>query len=261
MPRRTDKMSKHQITELSSRQKVEIDTYKIKWHSILIDNQIKPIQPEVACNSIESFYLTANFNKPQIIFFDNPFVAIKQLINTQDFRTVLGKQINTKLIKRIHTHNDNLVNRQLTEFLFNRLINQIIFVEYPRLSPNDCRFYFPANVLRYISEQLQKDFQKLGFAYVDLLYFTRSIFRPLSLVSDICRLDFCISCLNLQYDNNKWQVLQDLVLHSGLMFTFEKVCLVCDRPLKMVYSGNDFLRIDNEIEITYPGGYKISENI
>lgn len=257
MPKRTDKMSKHQITELLSHHKIAIDTYKIKWHSILSKNQTKLIKPELAYEPIESFYLAANLDKPKIIFFDNPFVAIKQLINTQDFRTFLGRQINTKLIKRIHTHNNNLVNRQLTEFLLNRLINQIIFVEYPRLSPNDCQLYFPENVTWYIGEQLQKDFQKSGFNYVDILYFTRSILRPLSLISDICRLDFCISCLNLQYDKNKWQVLQDLILHSGLMFTFEKVCLVCDRPLKMVFSENDFLKIDNEIEITYPEGYKI----
>lgn len=260
MPRRTDKIFRNQIAKLSSYQKKAIDTYKTKWHSILTNNQTKPIQPELACKSIESFYLAANYDKPQIIFFDNPVMAIKQLITTQNFKTVLGKQVDTKLIKRIHEHNNKLVNRQLTEFALNQLINHIMFVEYPRLPPNDCTFYFPANVSWYISEQLQKDIQKLGFAHVDILYFTKNILRPLSLVSHLCKLDFCISCLNFQYDKKKWQILQDLILHSGSIFAFEKVCLVCDRPLTMIFSKNDFFRTDNRIEITYPGNYKISSN-
>ena len=261
MPRRTDKMSKHLITELSSSQTAAINIYKTKWHSILINNQTKAIKPEIASKSIESLYLAANFDKPEIIFFDNPFVAIKELINTQDFKTILGKQINTKLTKRIYEHNNNLVNRQLTNVVLNQLINYTIFIEYPRLPPNDCTSYFLNNVSLYIMQQLEKDFYKLGFDYIDRSYFTRSILRPLDLISDICRLDFCISYLNLQHDRKKWQILQDLILHSGLMFTFEKVCLVCDRPLKMVFSKSDFLKIDNKIKIMYLGDYKISSNI
>ena len=261
MPRRTNRMSKYQMIELSPSQTAAIDIYKTKWHSILINNQNKPIQPELASKSIESFYLAANFDKPEIIFFDNPLVAIKELINTQDFKTILGKQINTKLTKRIYEHNNKLVSRQLTSVVFNQLINYTIFIEYPRLPPNDCTAYFPTNASLYISQHLEKDFCKLGFDYVDRSYFIQSILRPLDLISDICRLDFCIDHLNLQHDRKKWQILENLILHSGFMFTFEKICLVCDRPLKITFSNNDFLQIDNKIEIIYPGDYKISSNI
>ncbi len=261
MPRRIDKIPSDRITELSSHQKAAIDTYKNKWHSLLINNQTKPIQPKVVCESIELFYLEASFLKPQIIFFDNPYIAIKQLIYLQDFKTTLGKQIETKLMRRIYEHNNNLIDRQLTESLLNQLINRIIFVEDFSSLLEHRLFYFPMNVSWYIGEQLQKDFQKLGFSYIDISYFTRSIFRPMSMISDVCRLDFCISCLNLQYDKNKWKILQNLILHSGLIFTFEKVCLICDRPLKITSNQNDFLKLDNQIEIAYLGGYKISQNI
>ena len=261
MPRRTDRISTHQITELSSSQTAAIDTYKTKWHSILINNQTKPIEHTIATESIESIYQAANFNKPQIFFFDNPFLAIKELIDTQNFKAVLGKGIDTKLIKRTYEHNNNLVNRQLTNVVFNQLVNYIIFAEYPRLLPNNCTLYFPSNVSLYISQHLEKDFYKLGCDYIDRSYFIQNILRPLDLINNVCRLDFCIDYLKLQHDKKKWKVLQDLVLHGGLMFAFEKVCMLCDRSTKMVFSNNQFMNIDNKIEIIYPGEYKISSNI
>ncbi|MEH2240917.1 MAG: hypothetical protein V7K30_32830 [Nostoc sp.] len=86
-----------------------------------------------------------------------------------------------------------------------------------------------------MERQLITDLDKLELEFTDISYLTRSLSWPAEWAIWGCMLDLCISVLNLQHDKNKWNVIQDLMQHCGLILQFEKVCIVCDRPCKLSF--------------------------
>ena len=260
MPRRTIKMPKHVVAELSFQQKEAIIDYKEKWRSLANEIQTKPIDKDKASNIIDKLYLSLNLPKPTIIFFSNPHKAIDYFIDDEQFKNTLGKQIDSKIIRHIYEHNNNFINRQITDYLHIKLINKILFSNYPQVEQEKLKRYFSYDYAMIIREQLVSDFQKLDKLkprYSDLAYFTNSIVRPLNMVTDACRLDFCISKLNLQHDKQKWKLLKDIILHCSLSFTFQNYCLVCERP------KNINLEFENDFEkavIEYADSYSVFLN-
>jgi len=69
--------------------------------------------------------------------------------------------------------------------------------------------------------------------------------------------DFCISVLKLQHDRQKWQVLQELMQHSGFIFQFEKVCIACDRPCKLSFDQENHLHAEGEPAMQFADGYSV----
>ncbi|MCA1992394.1 MAG: hypothetical protein LDL41_10205, partial [Coleofasciculus sp. S288] len=67
--------------------------------------------------------------------------------------------------------------------------------------------------------------------------------------------DFCISVLNCVHHPQKWQVFQALVKHCGWMFLFEKVALVCDRPIQLSFDRERRLHAEGEPALQFADGY------
>jgi len=108
MPRRVSKMQKQVVSELSPEQEILLSKYVEKWKVIAKSTQV--IDQEKVETAIRTTYKASGFPEPEIIFFSNPFVAIKEILETKNFNTYLGKDIHRKFHKRVFSHLDHLID-------------------------------------------------------------------------------------------------------------------------------------------------------
>ena len=251
-------MSKSIITELSNKQEVLLASYRQKWQAKT--KSIRPIDREQITQTIKNAYQESNYSEPEIIFFGSPFAAIKKVIANEDFKTYLGRDISLKFRKRILDHVLHIFERQLSESLFYKLMNQIQYSEYPNHLDQNNRikaFNFPVGIKSCTEAQLLKDFDRIETDYSDVSHLLDALTRPADWYSWGCMFDFCVSVLDLQHDRRKWQIVNQLMQHSDFIFQFENVCLVCDRPDKLLFDRQNFLHGSWEYALQFADGYGV----
>ena len=60
--------------------------------------------------------------------------------------------------------------------------------------------------------------------------------------------------MNYPCDSNKWQALENFVKNCGWVFGFNNVCLICDRPTKILLDENRQLHAEGETALEYIDG-------
>lgn len=256
-------MSKRLITELSDEQKGMLSHYREKWKAIATLTQ--PIDREKVEVAIRAAYKVGDYPEPEIVFFCNPFAAIKDILATENFKTYLGRNIRYKFGKRVMDHLRHLIERQLDNTLFYNLMNQIEYPGFPHhLDRNNLpqASHFPRGIESCIETQILKDFDRtktndLELEHSDLSDLLEALTRPAEWSFWGCLFDFCISVLGLQHDRKKWQAVQELMQCCGLIFQFEKVCIVCDRPYKLSFDRQNFLHAEGKYALEFVDGYGV----
>lgn len=85
--------------------------------------------------------------------------------------------------------------------------------------------------------------------------------NPLTITSDLgfhCSwLDFAISVLNYPHLSKKWAALQVLANHCGWIFAMDNVCIVCDRPTKILLDEANQLHGEGEPALQFADGFTI----
>lgn len=234
-------MPKRIITELSIEQEAILVSYLEKWKTIATLTQ--PIDREKVAESIRAAYVASNYPEPEIVFSCNPCTAIEEILATENFKTHLGCNICHKFRERVMGHLNHLIERQFDKSLFYKLKNQIEYPDFPNhLDQNNIpkAFHFPKGIESCIEAQVIKDFDKAKDEYSELEYsdiseLLKALTRPAGWSSWGCMFDFCISVLALQHDRKKWNVARELMQCCGFIFQFENVCIVCDRPYKLLF--------------------------
>ncbi|MEH2400216.1 DUF6745 domain-containing protein [Nostoc sp.] len=69
--------------------------------------------------------------------------------------------------------------------------------------------------------------------------------------------DFYFKVLNFDYDVKKFQYYQSLITECGWIFAFEKVAIVCDRPLHLRFDNQNRLHAEGEPAIEFTDGYSL----
>ncbi|WP_375335948.1 DUF6745 domain-containing protein [Microcoleus sp. FACHB-831] len=83
---------------------------------------------------------------------------------------------------------------------------------------------------------------------------------PESLVKDISVTEYCVSKFGYVLTQKTQQALHclnQLLEHCGWIWAFEKVCIVCDRPIKLSFDSEDRLHALGEPAIEFADGYKL----
>ena len=75
------------------------------------------------------------------------------------------------------------------------------------------------------------------------------------LVSDCAVIDFKMSVLNYSANLKKWKILENLVKYSSWILPFEKTCLVCARPSKILLNSQQQLHAEAESAIEFADGW------
>lgn len=236
-----------------------IAVYREKWVPIAYSTASLDRDREIA--AINAAYRLSNYPEPEILFYDNPLKAIQSLARVDERpHDYLGRDITIKFLKRVFDHLTNIINRQITFDLRVKIGNRMRYVDRPYYwteeKPIISSFPFESNCLR---EQLTIDLDKFNpeLEYQYTYKFTSCITHPATWAVHACFIDFCISVLKLEYDRERWDVIQQLIQHCGFLMRFERVCIACPRPAKMLFDDNKQLHGDRESALEFPDGYGV----
>ncbi|MEH2441909.1 DUF6745 domain-containing protein [Nostoc sp.] len=69
--------------------------------------------------------------------------------------------------------------------------------------------------------------------------------------------DFYFKVFNFDYDVKKFQDYQSLITECGWIFAFEKVTIICDRPLHLRFDNQNRLHAEGEPAIEFIDGYSL----
>jgi hypothetical protein len=234
------------ITALTPEQELLIPVYREKWLPIAYSTA--PLDRDREIAAINAAYRLSNYPEPEILFYDNPLKAIQSIARVGERpHDYLGRDLTIKFLKRVFDHLTNIITRQITFDLRVKLVDRMRDVD---------SFPFESSCLR---EQLTIDLDKFNpeLEYQYTSEFTSSITRPAIWSVHACVIDFCISVLKLEYDRQRWNTIQQLIQHCGFLIRFERVCIACPRPAKMLFDDNKQLHGDRESALEFPDGYSI----
>ncbi|WP_414623909.1 DUF6745 domain-containing protein [Calothrix sp. CCY 0018] len=80
------------------------------------------------------------------------------------------------------------------------------------------------------------------------------------LIAECSYYDFCISVLDYPHDEQRWQILQNIVINCPWFFPFQEICFICNRPIKLSFDRENRLHADGEAAIEHADGYKVYAN-
>ncbi len=92
---------------------------------------------------------------------------------------------------------------------------------------------------------------------IDSIGFGYSILRSNIDISLISQIDYCVSVLNWKCDEKKWKALESLVTNCGWVYFFEKTCVICHRPTKLLFDEENRLHGEGEAAIEFLDNYQI----
>ena len=70
-------------------------------------------------------------------------------------------------------------------------------------------------------------------------------------------IDFCINVLNCPSDRQAWNSFQALVRECGSFLLFEKSCIICDRPTKLLFDDEERFHAEGQSAIEFSDGYHL----
>lgn len=247
------------ITTLTPEQESLIPIYRDKW--LPISYSTAPLDREREIAAIEAAYRLSDYPEPEILFYDNPLKAIQSIARVGERpHDYLGRDLTIKFSKRVFDHLTNIINRQITFDLQVKLGNQMRYSDPPYYwtEKNPIIRNFPCES-KCLQQQLIIDLDKFNpeLEYQYTSAFTDWITRPAAWACIACKLDFCISVLKLEYDQQRWDAIQQLIQHCGFLMRFERVCIAFPRPTKMLFDENKQLHGDQESALEFPDGYSV----
>ncbi|MEG4206540.1 leucine-rich repeat domain-containing protein [Microcoleus sp. Pol7_A1] len=230
-------LSANQITDITGLSALTNLTYlnlennqitDLNLSSELIVNSTEPVDRTRAAAAIEFAYAALGKTSPKfIIFCKSPQAAITELTKSKFVReTADFRQSYQQLESGCRPFN--------------------LIRERPNFS----------KLMRWES-QLE---QEVGVHFYDYRNDSWPPFTRKYLLGKICVADFCVSVLRivLNPDAQKaWECLKQLLTECGWIFMFEKICYVCDRPIKLSLDSEYNLHAEGESAIEFPDGYKI----
>lgn len=196
--------------------------------------------------SVQSAYELLELPTPEIIFFDSLYAAAevaKQLYERPYF-TEDGLAHATGLIgklhKKLYINNKNAIGH------------------WDGLIESELRPSNTSQIDKQLSESLSNYLTELNSSFFPL---KRNLYWFASLnwyASEGAFFDFHFSVashtLFRLYDRLAWEVFQKLVTSCGWIIPFEKVCLVCDRPIKFLFDSENRLHAEGKAAIQFSDG-------
>ncbi|MDY6902539.1 MAG: hypothetical protein SWZ49_31390, partial [Cyanobacteriota bacterium] len=70
-------------------------------------------------------------------------------------------------------------------------------------------------------------------------------------------LDYAISVLNFSHNPQKWFAVQGLVKHCGWIFAVDNLCIICERPTKILVNEDNQIHGEGETAIEFSDGFSI----
>ena len=226
------------IEKLTPEQEALIPVYRQKWRAIALSTE--RIDREKAAEVVKAAYVFVGLSEPEILFFDSPYAAWAAI--NGDLESKLEYKLYQGLWKLIFGL------REIYQQLHIEIINKL-----------SAEFSSDAHIL------LRQDSLYLGIPLINELDDTEQdvaslidcCISPTKILLNGIDKDFCISVLNCTHNSRKWNLFQAIIKDCGWIFTFENICIVCDRPLHLRFDNQNRLHAEGEPAIEFTDGYSL----
>jgi internalin A len=213
-----------------------------------------PIDTKKATETVKNIYVAIGHKAPQVIVCSSPPVADLNFLKQLKIDCMSQNQISPKatgnlgwgksLLKELFQSVDVGLSRRL----WKKLCHQII------LEPDtDCTLVSELEELAINYPESRKSESRSYSNYLQPL-------TPTALVKEIHLTEFLISKLGITLDQKAQELIrckQQLFEECGWIFPFEKICLVCDRPLHLRFDSANELHAEGEPAIAFADGYSL----
>ncbi len=186
---------------------------------------------------------------PEIVFSDSPYAAFDILLK--------------KIWQRWESKDDyghRHIFKDRWEFLRQELEMQIsheLFTEIDRKMGEGS--LQPGQLWSHILySQIEEEWQDIVSEISIKLLCLWSYPIPTELWSSyVAGIDFCISVLNCNYSSDDWQILESIVKHCGWIYPLRNICIICDRPRKLLLDDEYRPHAVEKPAIEFADGYSL----
>lgn len=223
-------MPQNRITELTSEQEALLPVILAKWWGIALSTE--PIDRQKAAEAVIAAYLAIGQDEPKIFFSLSPYELINFAFNE------LGNELGNALESRLRRRLESQLSQQLELEVTSELARQLRRELNEQLGG---RLWSP--VRRQLRDQIWSPLN--------------NCIEPELWVSYASWIDFCISVLHCDYSQSEWELYRSIVKDCGLIVPYQKVCIICDRPVKLSFDREVRLHAQGEPAVQFADGYSL----
>jgi hypothetical protein len=239
-------------------QEALIPTYQEIWRRIAFSTE--RVNPESAKQSVEAVYAFLGKPRPDVLFFQSPYVALSSdiLLSLHQSGTSLMKAFSDNFVWGITDSQQVVLSLEQEERYITTLDSKSsgthrTYVEQLK----ECR---PEKVGLWLigallSSCLHQELRSLIFKIENLLKKSIGAERFANFEGEprgggqsrlqcfciqielwsvlCCDYDYEISVLNFNSDQIRWNILKNAISNCGWLMPYENVCIICDRPLRI----------------------------
>ncbi len=252
-------MSQTKVKKLMPEQEALIPVYQEKWRAIALSTG--PINRSQAVETIKAAYAIIGKKAPEVIFCDRPYQAAAIIISQMDNpRSLLRGQLEIKLRSELEKQLRSYLRSELESQLHRQLQNQLENQLYNAL---ERQFWSSQreDLASEISIKLSQQFsgqrsRKIHWETIGKQ--TNNCIQPELWAACGSLLDFCISVLSLPHSYGKnWIVFQSLVRDCGWIYPYDKVCVVCEKPIALSVDSDSRLHAEGTPAVQFADGFSI----
>ena len=252
-------------TSFSPNQQQSIADIQEKWEKTALSTD--PIDSAQAIASVQRAYQINGFKEPTIYICSSPLTGFRKLMELHEELGDLGEggnqdiQLHSEWFFTYQGHLDELSGRissslSYVESLFAPLekhLEQTILYK-PTSQQVDC---FRPNLRLNLDESLEQlgHYLQEGCAIPRGYFYNKITIGSLAL--EYCRWDIRFSILNWEHDADKWESSKVLLETCGYIMPFEEICIICDRPSKILMDDRQRLHAVGESALSFRDGYEI----
>jgi len=253
-------MSQTKVKKLTPEQAALIPVYREKWRAIALSTG--PINRSQAAETVKSAYSAIGLKAPEIIFVDRPYEAADLILSRFDNpSSELRSQFETKLRSQLEKQLRGYLGSQLESELQNQLQTQRSARLYTQLQTQlweAQREHLVREIASKLPPQQSSDPWTREINWQPLGKQVNNCIQPEVWAAYGSLLDFCISVLNLPHSYaRKWIVFQSIVRDCGWIYPYDKVCIVCSKPIALSADSNHRLHAEGKPAVQFADGIAI----
>ena len=240
-------MSPKEITKLTPEQETLISVYREKWHSQALS--VQPIDRQKATEAIQLAYNLMGDPNPEIMFCDSPRAAFDILLQTIWQRWQSKDDYG-------HRH----IFKDRWELLRKQLDQQIVYEVFDKIDHKMGEGSLQPGQLwsHILYSQIEEEWQEIISEIAIKLLCLWSYPIPSELwTSYVAGVDFCISVLGCEYSQDEWSVFESVVKHCGWIYPLRNLCIICDRPRKLLLDDEYRPHAVEKPAIEFADGYSL----
>ncbi len=244
------------IHQLNPDQRSRLPQYLEKWKAIALSTE--RINVQQATKAIQALYKAINQPNPKIYVCDSPADVAKV------FKNLVRSQLVDETVSLQHLYWDDEKFALLDEMLGLPLQHQINQLQRQLNQQLGKQLRWEAHLeleetLRQPIDQFTYDWQLWEALESNrwLCQQLRDCISSNSLVTDAAWLDFAVEALNCSVDAMKWDAFSAIAQSCGWILPYEKVCIVCDRPVSLAFDAQFRLHAEGKPALQFFDGFSV----